>query len=264
MGAFFRNTWTIARREVKTYFTTPVAYVIMTAFLVMSSFFFIQILQFFQRSSMQYMQMRAPQMMEGMNLTDWVIRPLFLNIDVIFLLMIPILTMRLIAEERHGSTFELLMTCPISSLQIALGKYLASVFMVFVLLSMTLIYPLLLEVFSDGGLDWATVLTGYFGMLLMGAAFAAIGLVASSLTSSQVVAAVAGFFALLLIWVIGWAGATAGEPWNHILEHISLMQHMDKFTKGLIASDSLVYYLSIIVFSVFLSQRIIESQRWKQ
>jgi ABC-2 type transport system permease protein len=264
MGAFFRNTWTIARREVGTYFTTPVAYVAMTAFMVISSFFFIQILQYFQRMSMQYMQMQAPQMMENLNLTDWVIRPLFLNIDVIFLLMIPILTMRLVAEERKGHTFELLMTCPVSSLQIVLGKYLASVFMVLVLLTLTLIYPVLLQVFSDGGLDWATVFTGYLGMLLMGASFAAIGLIASSLTDSQIVAAVAGFFALLLIWVIGWASAGAGEPWNHILEHVSLMQHMDRFTKGLLGTDSLVYYLSIIVFGVFLSQRIVESQRWKQ
>jgi ABC-2 type transport system permease protein len=264
MGTFFRNTWTIAKREVKTYFTTPVAYVVMTAFLVVSSFFFIQILQFFQRRSMQIMEMRAPQMLESMNLTDWVIRPLFLNIDVIFLLMIPIVTMRLIAEEKKGGTFELLMTCPVSSTQITLGKYFAGVFMVIVLLGLTLIYPIMLEIFSDGGLDWATVGTSYLGMLLMGAAFAAVGLVASSLTTSQVVAAVAGFFALLLFWVIGWGGADAGETWSKVLNHLSIMTHMDKFTQGLLATDSIVYYLSISVLGVLLSQRIVESQRWKQ
>lgn len=259
-----RNTIAIARKEIGTYFTTPVAYVIFTIFALISGYFFLQILTFFQRQSMQYMQFRATHMLERMNLNDMVMRPLFLNIDVFFLLMIPILTMRLLAEEKRSGTFELLMTTPITPTQIVIGKYLSALTLVATMLAITLVYPILLHTYSDSGIEWGTVLTGYLGMFLMGACFAAIGLFTSSLTSSQVVAAVIGFGVLLIFWVIGWAAAGAEGVWRGVLEYLSVLEHVSGFTRGLIVGKDVIYYLSLVALGLFLSQRMVEAQRWRQ
>jgi ABC-2 type transport system permease protein len=258
----------VFKKELKIYFGTPVAYVVFGVFAAISGYFFYQILQFFQRQSMQFMQMQAPQLLERMNLNDMVISPIILNVNVFFLLMIPVLTMRLIAEEKRSKTMELIMTNPVSVWQITIGKYLASLVVVAAMTGIIALYPLLVSLMAGGpggagNLEWAPVVTGLLGLFLSGAAFAAIGLFASSITDSQIVSAIVGFGILLVFWVIGWAAAGAEGVMFDVLRYISFMEHMVSFTKGLIEIKDLVFYASIVFFALFLTARVIESERWR-
>ena len=260
--------WAIFRKELKIYFGTPVAYVIFGVFAAIAGYFFFQILSYFQRQSMQFMQMQAPQMLERMNINDMVIAPLLMNVNVFFLLMLPVMTMRLIAEEKRTKTFELLMTNPVSVWQIVIGKYLASLMIVLSMVAIIAIYPLLIAAMSggpgaEGAIEWAPVVTGLLGLFLAGAAFMAIGLFASSLSESQIVSAIVGFGVLLLFWVIGWAAAGAEGRVQDVLKYASFLEHMSSFAKGLIELKDLVFYCSVIFFALFLTQRTVESQRWR-
>ncbi len=264
-----KNIWAIFKKEFKIYFDTPVAYVVFGIFSLVSGYFFLQIFKYFQRQSLQYLQYQAPQLLEHMNLNDMVMRPLFLNINVFFLLMIPVITMRLIADEKRLKTYELLMTSPVSTWQIVLGKYLASLVVVLSMVLIVFIYPILLSFFgSDGGLstgsiEWMPLITSGLGLFLAGAAFASLGIFASSLTESQIISAIVAFGLLLLFWVIGWAAAGAEGAAKELLRYLSILEHLDQFTKGLIEIKDVVYYLSVIFFGLFLTQHVISSQRWR-
>jgi ABC-2 type transport system permease protein len=260
--------WAIFKKEVKIYFGTPVAYVIFGVFAAIAGYFFFQILTYFQRQSMQFLQMQAPQMLERMNLNDMVIAPLILNVNVFFLLMLPVLTMRLLAEEKRTKTFELLMTNPVSIWQIVIGKYLASLAVVGAMVCIIGIYPLLVSFMTGGpggtgNLEWAPIVSGLVGLFLAGAAFTAIGLFTSALTESQIVSAIVGFGVLLIFWVIGWAAAGAEGRMQEVLKYISFLEHMGSFAKGLVELKDLVFYASVIFFALFLTQRVVESQRWR-
>lgn len=258
----------IFRKEMKVYFGTPVVYVIFGVFAAIAGYFFFQILTFFQRQSMQFLQMQAPQMLERMNINDMVIAPLLMNVNVFFLLMLPVMTMRLIAEEKRTKTFELLMTNPISVWQIVIGKYMASLAIVASMVGIIALYPILLALMAggpgaEGSIEWAPVVTGLLGLFLAGAAFTAIGLFASSLSESQIVSAIVGFGVLLLFWVIGWAAAGAEGRMQDVLKYVSFLEHMSSFAKGMIELKDLVFYCSVIFFALFLTQRTVESQRWR-
>ncbi|MCX7944007.1 MAG: ABC transporter permease subunit [Deltaproteobacteria bacterium] len=264
-----RNIIAIFKKEFKIYFETPVAYVVFGIFSLISGYFFLQIFSYFQRQSLQFLQYQAAHMLEHMNLNDMVMRPLFLNINVFFLLMIPVITMRLIADEKRLKTYELLMTSPVTTWQIVLGKYLASLSVILVMVLIVFIYPMLLSFFgSEGGLstgsiEWMPLLTSGIGLFLAGASFAALGIFASSLTESQIISAIVSFGLLLLFWVIGWASAGAEGILKEVLRYLSLLEHLDQFTKGLIEVKDIVYYFSVIYFGLFLTQQSISSQRWR-
>ena len=256
----------IAKKEFVIYFTTPTAYVILGIFTIISSYFFLRILSFYQRQALQLMQFKATGMLEMMNLNDMVIRPLYLNINIFFLLMIPVITMKLFAEEKRMGTFELLYTLPVDTLQVVIGKYLGALSVIFVMVLIAFLYPFLLYVFSSGpggGIEWGPVLTGLLGLFLMGAAFCSFGMFASALTDSQIVAAIVAFGALLIFWVIGWASADAEGVTKSILEYLSVFKHMDNLTKGLLVSTDFVYYLSFAIFFLFATNRVVESYRWR-
>ncbi len=260
-----KNIFAVSKKEFKTYFSTPVAYVIFGVFVIICSYFFVRLVEFFQRQSVQYMQFRAPHMLEKMNLNDMVLRPLFLNIDIFFLLMLPIITMRLIAEEKKSKTYELLMTTPISIWDIVIGKYLAAITVVFFMLLLTLPYPLLLHFLATpgSGIEWSPVLVSYLGIFLLGSSFVALGIFSSSVTENQVVAAILGFGLLLMFWVIGWAATEADTVTGQILKYVSILDHLDGFTKGVIKIKDVVFYLSFIFFFLFITHRWLESQRWR-
>jgi len=256
-----RNSLAIAGRELRSYFVTPLAYVVLAVFSLITGYFFLQIVRFFQLQSMQYIQFKAPQMLERMNVTDMVLRPLFLNILVFFLFMVPFMTMRLIAEERKQGTFELLMTTPVRPWEIVAGKYLAGLGELAALIGVTFFFPAILMVVSD--IEWQTVVLSYVGMFLLGAALVSLGLFFSALTDSQMVAAVMTFGVFLLLWVIGWAADGASDRWKPILEQISVLEHVEPFTKGILRVRDLAYYMSVIFLGVFLTHRVVEAQRWR-
>jgi ABC-2 type transport system permease protein len=253
------NIWAICKREIRTYFTSPIAYVAITVFLIVTGFFFYTLIQWFNLQSMQ--MARNPQYYQQLNINQMVYSPLFHNISIILLFLVPILTMRLFAEEKKTKTEELLYTSPVSISQIILGKYFASLF---VLLVMLLLNGLLsLFVFAFGNPEILPLLNGYLGLFLMGAAFMALGIFFSSLTENQIIAASLGFGFFLLFFVLNWASQFAGGIWRSVLNYLSFFQHFDDMTRGILDTTDIVYYLSLVTFGLFLTHSVIQSRRWR-
>jgi ABC-2 type transport system permease protein len=254
-----RNIWAISKKEVKTYFTSPIAYVVTTVFLVLVGFFFYSLILWFNSYSMQ--ASRYPEAIQQLNINQMVYSPLFHNISIILLLTIPLLTMRLFAEEKKRQTDELLYTSPISINQIILGKFFASLFVLFVMLLLTGVLSIF--TFAYGNPEFAPILNGYLGLFMMGAAFIAIGIFFSSLTENQVVSAMLTFGALLLFWILSWAGGSASGMWKDVLSYVSFFQHFDDITRGILDTTDIVYYLSFIFLGLFLTHSVIQSRRWR-
>jgi ABC-2 type transport system permease protein len=252
------RVWPIYKKELRLYFTSPVAYVILTIFLLIAGYFFYSIFAFFTRASMQ-MAMN-PQMGRELNVTDSVMRPLFSNLSVILLLLMPLVTMRLFAEERRSGTIELLLTYPVRDGAVLAGKYLAALTLYGVMIAGTLAYPAMIVSFAR--LEWGPLLTGYLGLLLMGAMFLAVGVFASSLTENQVVAAIVTFGVLLMFWIIGWTAEFAGGPLGAVLTHLSILEHNDTFAKGVLDTKDIIYYVNFTVLALFLALRSLEARRW--
>jgi ABC-2 type transport system permease protein len=252
------RVWPIYKKELRLYFTSPVAYVILAIFLVIAGLFFSSMFQFFTRASMQ-MAMN-PQFGRDLNVTDSVMRPLFGNLSVILLLLMPVVTMRLFAEERRSGTIELLLTYPVRDGAVLAGKYLAALTLYGVMLVGTLAYPAMLAYFTR--VEWGPLLTGYIGLLLMGGMFLAVGLFASSVTENQVVAAIIGFGILLVFWIVGWIAEFSPGPVGAVLTHLSILEHNDAFAKGVLDTKDVVYYLNFTALALFLSLRALESRRW--
>ena len=254
-----KNIWAIFKKEIKTYFTSPIAYVVITVFLVLIGFFFYSLIWFFNSQSLQLAQNQYYY--QQLNINQMVYSPLFQNMSIILLLMIPLLTMRLFSEEKKINTDELLYTCPISINQIILGKYFASLF---VLLAMLLLTGILsIFTFAYGNPELVPILNGYLGLFLMGAAFIAVGIFFSSLTENQIVAAILTFGTLLLFWILNWASYSAGGIWKGVLNYLSFIQHFDDMTRGILDTTDLVYYLSFIFLGLFLTHSVIQSRRWR-
>ncbi len=262
-----RNTLAICGKETRVYLTTWTSYILFGAFSLITAFFFQRLVIEYQYRSMQYLQMQAQGAMEQMNLTDWVMGPLFMNMTVFFLFMLPILTMRLISEERRGKTLELLMTAPVRPIEIVLGKYMSGLLIMAIMLALTLIFPLLLTVYGGAGeaaaVDWRSLGTSYAGMLLLGAAFVSVGLFASSVSESQIVAVITSFAILLMFYVIGLAARGQEGFWQSFFQYLSINTHLEAFIRGVVRSTDVVYYLSLAFVGLFLTYRVVEAQRWR-
>ena len=254
-----KNIWIIAKKELRTYFTSPIAYVIMTVFLVLVGFFFYSLIWWFNSQAMQAAQ--NPAYAQQMNINQMVFGPLFNNMSIILLLMLPLLTMRLFAEEKKIGTEELLMTSPISVGQIIVGKFLASFLVLAAMLGLTGLLSIF--TFLYGNPEVAPILNGYLGLLLMGGAFIAIGLFFSSLTENQIVAAILTFGALLLFWILNWAASSAAGFWKDVLNYVSFFGHFENATQGILDTTDIVYYLSFAFFGMFLTHSVIQSRRWR-
>jgi gliding motility-associated transport system permease protein len=251
--------WAIFKKEMRLYFTSPVAWVVFTIFLLIAGYFFYSIFAFFTLASMQ--SAMNPQMGRDLNVTDSVMRPLFSNISVILLLLMPLVTMRLFAEERRSGTIELLLTYPVRDGAVLAGKYLAALGLYAIMIGLTLLYPGIVVYFAR--LEWGPILTGYLGLLLMGATFIAVGVFASSLTENQIVAAITTFGALLIFWILGWSADYAGGTAGKVLQFLSILEHNDSFSKGVLDTKDVLYYLNFTVLALFLTLRSLEARRWK-
>jgi ABC-2 type transport system permease protein len=190
-----------------------------------------------------------------------VFSPLFHNMSIILILVAPLLTMRLLAEEKKSGTDELLYTSPVSVGQIVLGKYFAALIMLAVMLGLTALLSVF--AFAYGNPEIAPWLTGYLGLFLMGAAFIAIGLFFSSLTENQIVAAFLTFVTLLLLLVLNWVTSSGSGTWQSVLGYLSFSQHFEDLTRGILDTKDVVYYLSFSFFGLFLAHSVIQSRRWR-
>lgn len=252
------KVWPIYKREVRQYFTSPVAYVLLAIFLFITGLFFYAIFRGFAQASMQIAM--NPGMGRDLNVMDSVLRPLFDNMRVILLLLMPLVTMRLFAEERRSGTIELLLTYPVRDGAVLVGKYLAAMTLYAAMIGGMLAYPAMLAYFAR--VEWGPLLTGYVGLLLMGAMFAAVGLFASSLTENQIVAAIVTFGILLSFWIIGWLAGFVSGPIGAVLTHLSILEHNDTFAKGVLDTKDVIYYVDFTALALFLALRSLETRRW--
>jgi len=249
----------VIAKELRGCFVSPIVYVVGAVFLLIFGFLSYLYVGFASAQAIQLMQMQGGAQI---NLNDLVFRNLFASMRLVLLIILPILTMRLFAEERKLRTFELLMTSPISIMEIVTGKF-VSVFLIYLgLLGLTGLVPTVLMLFSD--FDWNPVLTGYLGMALLGALFLSVGVFASALTENQIVAAFVSFGFLLTGWLISGLGSLLGDtPSGRAIAYVSFMEHYDRLVRGLIDTSDLVYFGSSLIFMLFLTHRVVESARWK-
>ncbi len=254
-----RNAWVVAKKDLGSYFNSPVFYVVTTVFLVIYSFIFFQILTFFSFQSVQANQFQG--MNVGLNLNDMVIEPSFHNMAVTLLLIIPVLTMRSFADEKKSKTYSLLLSSPVHLREIIFGKFLAcmTVVTLMVLLSSYCIGFLLML----GEPEIGPIITSYLGILLMAGCYVGMGVFASSLTDNQIIAAVIAFGMSLFMWIIGWAAQAASAEMGEVLHYLSLVEHMQRFLKGIVDTSDVVYYLTFIFFTLFLTHRVLDSERWR-
>jgi ABC-2 type transport system permease protein len=249
----------VLRKELTIYFATPIFYVMGFFFLLVEGFlFFFIYFNYFQTASYQVAQ--NPQFASMLNPFQVVFRSFFEDLGFIFLLLTPILTMRLLAEEKRSGTAELLFTYPLPDWAVILGKFLAAFLVFATFLVFTVAYPVIFAFLTR--MDWGQVATGYVGVLLLGAACLALGIFASSLTANQIIAAIAAFALLLLFWLIG-AQQEGGAIGGSILGAISLREHLPNLAKGVIDTKDLVFYLCFTYFFLFLTKRQLESRRWR-
>jgi ABC-2 type transport system permease protein len=235
-----KNVWAIATRELGSYFLSPVGYLVAAVFVFGSGLLFFLILQSSHEASL---------------------RQLIQNVHVIFLFVIPIISMRLLAEEQRTGTMELLMTNPVQEWEIVVGKFVGSALFVLCMLAATLLFPVFLFVF--GSPDVGPILTGYLGALLQGSAFLAIGLWVSSITDSQVVAAIVTFILLLALWLADSIGTAAGGVFGQVASYTSLINRIQGFSQGVVDSKDLTFYLTVIAAGIILSALSVQSRRYR-
>ena len=253
-----RNVIVIFKKELKSYFASPIAYLLLAIFAVIFGFFFYSATRFFILQGMQ-MQMMGRGM--PMDVNEYVIRPLLTNASVIGLFLIPMITMRLYAEEKRAGTIELLMTSPVRDLEIVLGKWFAALVLYASILGVSGINIAVLYAF--GRPDLKPILVGFLGLLLQGGCLLAIGIFISTLTKNQIIAGGATFAVCLMLWVLDWVSAYDQSAWAKVISYLSVVTHFEPFSKGVIDTKDIVFYLSMIFFGLFLTTRSVESLRWR-
>jgi ABC-2 type transport system permease protein len=254
------NILAIAHKELRSYFASPIAYIVIGFWALLYGWFFINILNFFVMQSMQMGQlgMQGPQ---AMNVNQQMIRPLLQNVTILVLFLMPMVTMRTYSEEKRSGTIELLLTSPLTDLQIVLGKFLGAMALYAVMLAVSAIHIGLLFVY--GHPEWKPIAVAYLGLLLLGGCFISLGLFISSLTKNQIVAGMVTFAVFLMLWIITWIGAAWGPTAETVTQYLSIIDHFDDFQKGVLDTKHLIYYVSFITFGLFLTAKSVDSERWR-
>jgi len=253
-----RNIWIILQKELRSYFVSPIAYLLLTMFALIFGFFFWNSVGYFNMMGLES-QMRGQGF--PMSVNEYVIRPLLSNVSVIGLFFIPMITMRLFAEEKRMGTIELLATSPIRDIEVIIGKWLAALTLYAVMLLFTAVNFAFL--FKYGNPDWRPLLIGYLGLLLQAGGLLAVGTFISTLTRNQIIAGAATFGVCLLLWVMEWVAGYETAAWAKVLAYLSVITHFESFAKGVLDSKDALYYASLIFLGLFLTSRSMESLRWR-
>ncbi|MGM0599125.1 MAG: ABC transporter permease [Candidatus Rifleibacteriota bacterium] len=231
----------VMKKELQSFFFSPIAYIVFASFLLIVGYLFWVVLVTSKMASLE---------------------PLLYNASFVLLLASPVMTMRLISEERKSRTMELLLTSPISPFEIITGKFLACLILYLVLIILTFQYPFILAQYAND-FDLGPVYSGYFGLILLSAAFISIGLFASSLSENQVVAAMLSFGGMLLFWIFGWAEHAFDNAFGEILGSLSIFDRYSDFLRGVIDSGNVVFFIVFTFIWLFLATRVLESERWR-
>jgi ABC-2 type transport system permease protein len=252
------NIFLICRKELKSYFASPIAYLLMAFFGLIFGFGFYTATRDFVRFSFQAQMMGQAG---PMNVNEQIIRPLLGFASTIALFLIPMITMRLFAEEKRTGTIELLLTSPVKDAEIIVGKWLAAMLLYLCVLAMSMVNVALL--FAWGKPDLKPVLVAYLGLVLQGGCLLAIGAFISTLTRNQIIAGGVTFFVCLLLWLLSWFTAFDSSRGAQVVNYISIVTHFENFGKGVLDSKDVIFYLSMIFFGLFITSRSMESLRWR-
>ena len=253
------NILAIAHKELRSYFASPIGYIVLGLFSLLYGYFYYTFLLYFVRQGTQLGQFGANG--QTLNINQDMIRYLMQNVTLLVLFLMPMITMRTYAEEKRSGTIELLLTSPLTDFQIIMGKFLGALALWAVALLISMVHIGLLFIYSNP--EWKPILVGYLGLLLFGGCFISIGLFISSLTRNQIVAGTSTFGVLLLFWIINWIGPYTEPPTQQIVDYLSVISHFDDFAKGVIDTTHLVYYISFIAFGLFLTAKSVDSERWR-
>jgi gliding motility-associated transport system permease protein len=256
-----RNTFTIAGKELQGYFVQPVAYVVLTVFLLLGGWFFFAMLRQFDEMVQLIQMMGQAEQLKQMNLNTRVIDPLLHDLSIVLVIVMPALTMRVFAEEKRTGTYELLLTAPVRTGEIVAGKFLAAACFTLIMVALAWVFPVILMIFGDP--EVGVMFAGYLGLALLALSFVAVGLFTSSLTQNQIVAAISSFGMLILLYVISWPAEVGGGIVSSVLSYLSLPEHFSTMIRGVIDTTDIVFFLSVIVLALFLAQRSVESARWR-
>jgi len=258
-----KNFLAIYQRELKSYFSSPIAYVVIGLFLILSGIFFYLLLSHFVQMCMRVDMMAQQYRMapQKMNVNLMAIRPIMHNMSLFALFFLPLVTMRLYSDEKKTGTIELLMTSPVTNLQAILGKFSAAATLFLVMIAGTFLYIIFIAIY--GNPEFGPIVTGYLGLFLLGLCYLAFGVFFSSLTDNQIIAAVSTFVFILVFWAIGWVSGFVSPTLGNVLSNVSLIEHFDDFAKGVLDTKHIVFYLSFIFMGLFLSYVSIESSRWR-
>jgi len=255
-----RNILSVAGKELRAYFHSPIAYLVMALFAVLCGFFFYNYTAAFVVQT--FRMMATGQMGPNVNINEYIIRPLFEGVlTVVLLLLIPLVTMRLFAEEKRSGTIELLLTSPLTDLQIILGKFLGALALYAVLVLLSFLYIGVL--FLYGNPNAKPLLAHALGLFLFGGALLSLGMWISTFTKNQIIAGVVAFALFLLLYVFDWVNAYSSSTAGRVMSYMALTTHFDNFAKGVIDSGDVVYYLSVIIVGIFLTARSVEALKGK-
>lgn len=254
-----RSVCAVFKREVQAYFTSSIAYVVMAGFLLIVGLLYFLSFRWFVGVSFD--AMRNPMFAEELDLSTMVVNGTIGTIGVVSVFVLPLLTMRLWAEEKRMGTVELLLTFPLRDREIVLGKFFAALTVYGILLVLSFLYPLLAAWF--GPLDPGPIVSGYFGTMLLGATLLALGFLCSTWTENQIVACALAWAGFLFFWLIGHAADFAGDSLGTIFTHLSFANHHEDFVKGIIKSQDIAYFTLFTACCLFLTLRSIESTRWR-
>jgi len=255
-----RNILTIAGRELRAYFSSPVAYVLLGAYLGLAGWFFFTNLRVFTEYLHFYSAIR-PEQMSRLNLNEHVVQPVLSNLSVWLIFIVPAITMRMFPEEKRSGTYELLLTSPLRPTELVLGKFLSGLVLVLMMVGLSATFGFLLVLYGDP--EVPVMLSGYFGLVLMGISMLALGTLISSLTENVAIAYVGTVFTLLILYTIGWLGETVMGAQGSVVKYLSITDHFQELLKGTISTKDLAYYASLIAVALFLTQRSVESVRWR-
>ena len=256
-----RNILAIIERELRAYFSSPIAYVVLTIFVFLSGLFFRTILsQVLQMGLMAAMQAQQtgprPMDMPGM-----ISRGFLSTMSVILLFMIPMITMGLFSEEKKRGTIELLLTSPLTDLEVVLGKFFAAGTFFLIMLASTWVQIGALYLY--GSPASGPILSAYLGLFLYGLAVIAIGLFISTLTENQIIAAVLSFGTIMLLWLVDVLASNAEAGSKEVLSYLSILSHLDDFMKGVLSTSNVIFYVSLTLVALFMTYRSIDSLRWR-
>lgn len=253
--------WSICKRELLSYFVSPIAYILLTGFLLIGGYFFLNLLSYFNIIIERYAQMPFYQGAAAPSINQMVVEQLYQLLIFLLVFIVPFLSMRLIAEDRRRGTFELLITSPLSVSDIVLGKFLGVAIIVVLMVLVNWAFPALLILYSDPEIP--PIFSGLLGVILCALAFASITMAISSFTENQIIGGILGAVALVSLYFAYIPAETIGGGIGNFLRDLSPAIQAQDMIRGVISFKSVSYFVSAIIFGLFLTQRVVEAQRWR-